>query len=75
MTVWRSIDTIPLGKIVRILSVTGIDCLARTCNPRTRWIRRRDRWGPRRINCWRLGAGTSVVGDIVAVKWRSAELP
>jgi hypothetical protein len=66
---WNPVDTIPIGRPVKIKSVYGIECLAKV-RGRTRWIRRAKNGLPRRIYCVRLDGRTS--GDIVAVGWRPA---
>ena len=73
MDEWQEIDTIPLDHPVWVKTATGIECLAIPRTRSARWIRREDRWGPRRVCCYRLDGRTR--GDVVAVKWREDAPP
>ncbi len=68
---WQPIDTIPIDRPVMVKSVTGIECLARTPNRRTRWVREPSGCKPNRVSCWRVD-GTRK-GDISAVAWREPD--
>ncbi len=68
MTGWEPIDTLPLDRTVWVRTVRGLACMARSRNRETRWVRRADGWGPRRVNCVRMDHVVS--GDVVAVAWR-----
>jgi len=71
---WKSIDTIPPGKPVLIKTVKGIIYHGKTRNSRTRYIRRADSWGPRRVSCFRLyPTDLTIIGDVVAVAWKELE--
>lgn len=64
---WQPVDTIPIGETVVVRTVKGIICRARHAG-RVRWIKRADKWGPRRVFCFRVDGRTC--GDVRAVAWR-----
>jgi hypothetical protein len=66
---WRSVDTMPSGIDVMVLTVRGLIRLARR-RP-VRLPRRADDWGPRRIACMSRHADHG--GDLAAVAWRPQE--
>lgn len=67
---WRGIDDMPLRKTVEILSPTGKVAMARVRNlpGREYRIKDADRYGPRRIYCYRVDEKAG--GDIWAIAWR-----
>ena len=70
---WRSIRTIPVGVAVRVKTVNGIVCAARTypiSETETRWVRRaRMPYRPMAtVHCYRLRR-CKPVGDVQAVAW------
>lgn len=73
MSDWQPIDTIPSGRIVKIKTTKGMECLAYvtgTLNkfPKKKVIRKADKYGPARINCTRYDGIKS--GNVVAVVWK-----
>jgi len=61
---WRSIDTMPMGTTVEVLTVKGLIREARRKTLVT--VRRADKWGPRRLHVWRADRSA----DLMAVAWR-----
>ena len=64
---WNPVDTIPTDKEVTVKTVKGLICRAVVRNKGARWIRRPDKYGPRRVYCYRTDGRTC--GDVVAVGW------
>ena len=66
---WNPVDTIPKNREVTVRTVKGLIVRAKVRGITTgRWIRRRDKYGPRRVYCRRTDGRTS--GDVVAVGWK-----
>ena len=67
---WNPVGSIPKGRAVTVLTVTGIECVAFV--PRENKIRFPDkRVKCKRINAQRLDPVTfAVTGDVRAVAWR-----
>ncbi len=70
MSDWQPIDTIPTDRATEVETVTGIICIAKPQNTsasKSRWIKRADKWGPRRVPCFRKDIPS---GDVMAIAWR-----
>ena len=67
---WSSVDTIPVEKPSKVLTVTGIVCIARPRPFRDskRHIREAGRYGPRRVACVRTDERSG--SDVMVVGWK-----
>lgn len=61
---WNDIDTIPTTEFTEVRTVKG---LIRVGKPRcgTRWFRRADKWGPKRVECFCKNGS-----NVWAIAWR-----
>lgn len=71
MSAYQPIDTIPLGEWVEVVTCKDRVRIARarTVTAGTRWIKRADRYGPRRVLCV-----TQERGDVWARAWRPVHM-
>lgn len=68
MTSWSPIETIPTDRDVVVKTVSGIVCQARVRRKGGLHVRPADKWGQKRVYCFRKDGRTT--SDIAAVAWR-----